>query len=1534
MSKPNPVHNSMQKSLSRFVRSPRNLVGVVFVIIFASIGTYALFSSHAAVACTATATSVSDAVSKVSSAANGDVVCMAAGSYGSITLTGNHTANVTFETDPSLDPNVAGKVTFSGININGNFITVRNFYSTNTINVGSDPTPVHNDVIDHNNIAPTSSYGVSVITTIPGTPSSNIAITNNIIHDTSHSSEGDGIRLQGWQNVTITGNEMYNVGEGPACTVGGGNICHTDTLQSYQAGQATSGLTLTKNYIHDVDGQGIPFLKDGDVDNVKITNNLEVRNSWNGSNGIDIDEGTNGLVIQNNTYPNPGNYTDIRPEGSGTPVITNLDHNVFGVANATGYTYTNHEDYDIFTTPNGTKDVWQISPLGPHTVFNTSPSFKCGSSCGNGTIAGDDYELTSITPGCASQTPLAASCIGIDWAPADQSYGPVSGSGGGGTTTPPPDTTAPTVSISAPTNNATVSGSSVTVSANASDNVGVASVQFKLDGNNLGSLDTSSSYSTTWDTTGATNGTHTLTAVAKDAAGNTTTSSSVTVTVSNSTGTGGGGGTTGAGQASCANLVTSGASVGMAHPGACGYPDPSYNNVGVANCAALPASGSITASTAGQTIQNLNVTGTINITANNVTINNVCVTDNGAGAIGSTAVNLGANVTGTVINNSTIAGANATNQSMEAAVRSGSSGASGTLNRDYLYQCGECAWGHWTINDSYIIANGMIGTGDHYEDIYFSDGTVNANHDTLLNPEYNTAVLFGDTQYGGGGPADNHTTITNSLFGGGDIVLYPNGNSSAVGSSTMTITGNRLLRCITKPSVLDNTTGGTACTSASGNDGTGCTFSGGAACQTGQDANGYYPGGGYFGLTTKVYTGTGQTWSGNVWDDNLALVSASGSAGSGTGDSVPPSVSLSAPINASTVSGTVAVAATASDNVGVSSVQLQVDGSNVGSADTAAPYNFSWNSSSVSSGTHTLRVVAKDAAGNTATSSTVSVTVNSSSSCGTGTLAAPTTITKTSATYTGLTLSWTAPSPTPGCSITGYKIFRNGTQVGTTTGATTYPDSGLTSGTSYNYSVQATDSGNNTSAQSATASLATKADDEAPNVPANVTATNASQPVLSWSAVTDNPNPGGSGVKGYNVYRGTSSATIGSTPLNGTPLTATTYIDTTANASTKYSYVITAIDNVTPLSAANESAPSTVVTATTPAATCGGTPSTPGTPVKTGATINSTSFSWGASTDTNPGCSLSGYHIYRSDKGATAIADVTDATAYTDSLNLSPNTSYIYTIKAFDTSGHISAGVTITITTAPDNTAPTAPASVTATATASSQVNLAWTASTDNVAVTGYNVYRSDKGTTPIKTLSGTTLNTSDNTVSANTSYTYQVSAIDAANNESPKVTATPNPVHTPASVDSSAPGLPGNVNAPAITADSASLTWTAATDTGGSGVSGYHVYLNGVYDGDTGSTSFALSCIAPSVSYTVTVKAFDGAGNVGPAATKAFASLSGGLQGDLNCDNVVNSTDLFTLLRNWQSTDALPPAGDVTGDTNVNSTDLFDLLRNWGKTS
>lgn len=102
----------------------------------------------------------------------------------------------------------------------------------------------------------------------------------------------------------------------------------------------------------------------------------------------------------------------------------------------------------------------------------------------------------------------------------------------------PVDTTPPTVSMSAPANGATVSGNSVVVSANASDNVAVGNVQFLLDGSPLGSPVLQAPYTLNWDSTAVANGTHTLSARATDTAGNVATATAVTVTVSNAAPTG------------------------------------------------------------------------------------------------------------------------------------------------------------------------------------------------------------------------------------------------------------------------------------------------------------------------------------------------------------------------------------------------------------------------------------------------------------------------------------------------------------------------------------------------------------------------------------------------------------------------------------------------------------------------------------------------------------------------------------------------------------------------------------------------------------------------------------------------------------------------------------------------------------------------------------------------------------------------------------------------------------------------------------
>src|SRR5688572_30680033 len=99
-------------------------------------------------------------------------------------------------------------------------------------------------------------------------------------------------------------------------------------------------------------------------------------------------------------------------------------------------------------------------------------------------------------------------------------------------TTAAPDTTAPVVSIASPASGATVS-TTVAIVATATDNLGVTAVQFRVDGTAVGSEDTTNPYTASWDTTMVGNGSHALTAIARDAAGNQTISATVNVTVNN-----------------------------------------------------------------------------------------------------------------------------------------------------------------------------------------------------------------------------------------------------------------------------------------------------------------------------------------------------------------------------------------------------------------------------------------------------------------------------------------------------------------------------------------------------------------------------------------------------------------------------------------------------------------------------------------------------------------------------------------------------------------------------------------------------------------------------------------------------------------------------------------------------------------------------------------------------------------------------------------------------------------------------------------
>jgi chitodextrinase len=131
--------------------------------------------------------------------------------------------------------------------------------------------------------------------------------------------------------------------------------------------------------------------------------------------------------------------------------------------------------------------------------------------------------------------------------------------------------------------------------------------------------------------------------------------------------------------------------------------------------------------------------------------------------------------------------------------------------------------------------------------------------------------------------------------------------------------------------------------------------------------------------TSYTYTVAAYDAAGNVsnWSAAVTVTTSAGSS------SVPPTVSLTAPAAGTSISGVATISATASSSVGIASVQFQLDGANLGSPDTVAPYSYSWNTQTVTNGSHMLTVVATDTSGNTATSAAVGIVVSNGTTTGT-----------------------------------------------------------------------------------------------------------------------------------------------------------------------------------------------------------------------------------------------------------------------------------------------------------------------------------------------------------------------------------------------------------------------------------------------------------------------------------------------------------------------------------------------------------------------
>jgi chitodextrinase len=249
----------------------------------------------------------------------------------------------------------------------------------------------------------------------------------------------------------------------------------------------------------------------------------------------------------------------------------------------------------------------------------------------------------------------------------------------------------------------------------------------------------------------------------------------------------------------------------------------------------------------------------------------------------------------------------------------------------------------------------------------------------------------------------------------------------------------------------------------------------------------------------------------------------------------------------------------------------------------------------------------------------------------------------------------------------------------------------------------------------------------------NASGTTQTTTILSWTGSTDNI-----AVTGYNIYQG--ATLIGST-------VSSPYTVTGLTAGTAYTFTVRAKD-----ADGNLSAPSNAVNITTLAPDT--TPPTAPTLTFSGTTSTSTILSWSGATDN---ISVTGYNIYQ---GVTQIGTTTSATTFTVT-GLTPSTTYTFTVKAKDAAGNLSPNSnTISVTTqAPDTTSPSTP-TLTASGTNSTSTILSWSGATDNVLVTGYDVYR---GATLIASTALTTFTATGLTPS--TTYSFTVRAKDAANN-------------------------------------------------------------------------------------------------------------------------------------------------------------------------
>ena len=470
------------------------------------------------------------------------------------------------------------------------------------------------------------------------------------------------------------------------------------------------------------------------------------------------------------------------------------------------------------------------------------------------------------------------------------------------------DTTPPTVSITSPASGATLTGT-VTVVANAQDNVSVADVQFKVDGTNSGPSLAAPPYSYSLSTNSLSNGNHTLTATAIDGAGNTASSAGVPFVVNNSNAappvvsiTAPAGGATVSGTAMVTASATSSigvASVQFQLDGA---------NVG-SPVTAAPYSYSW------DTTKSSNGSHTLKAIAKDTAENSTTSagdTVNVKNTVAAPVVSITAPANGATVSGTAMVTASATSSIGVASVQFQLDGAdvgSPVTAAPYSYS--------WDTTKS--------SNGSH---------TLKA---IAKDTAENSTTSAGDT-----------VNVKNTVAAPVVSITAPANGATVSGTATLTASATSSIGVASVQFQLDAANVGSPITAAP------YIYS----WDTAKSSNGSHT----LRAIAKDTAGTSTTSAGDTVKVNNAVT--------------PPAVSITAPASGAIVSGTATVTASATSSVGVASVQFQLDGANVGGPVTAAPYTYSWDTTKSSNGSHTLKAVAKDTAGTSTTSIGDTVAVN------------------------------------------------------------------------------------------------------------------------------------------------------------------------------------------------------------------------------------------------------------------------------------------------------------------------------------------------------------------------------------------------------------------------------------------------------------------------------------------------------------------------------------------------------------------------------